>query len=71
MRRKVQAVVLGLLTGFILHAPLQAEEADEIQARCEAEANDAGISDAEEKADYVRECIAEMSQSQTGGSSQD
>lgn len=71
MRRKVQAVVLGLLTGFILHAPLQAEEADEIQARCEAEANDAGIADADEKAEYIRECIADMSQGQTEGSSKD
>jgi hypothetical protein len=71
MRRKVQAVLLGLLTSLVLHAPLQAEEADEIKARCEAEANDAGITDADEKAEYIRECIADLSQDQAGEPSKD
>lgn len=68
MPRKVQAAVLGLLASVILYAPLQAEEADDIKMRCESEATDAGISDADEKAEYIRECIAEMSQA---GSSKD
>lgn len=63
MRRKVQSVVLSLFASAILSAPLMAEEADEIQARCEAEAIESGITDADEKAEFIAECIADMSQS--------
>ncbi|MEJ2453088.1 MAG: hypothetical protein P8103_02885 [Candidatus Thiodiazotropha sp.] len=69
MRRKVQSVVLSLFASTILCAPLQAEEADEIQARCEAEAKEAGITDTDEKAEYIAECVAELSQSDSGSSS--
>jgi hypothetical protein len=71
MRCKVQPVVLSLLASVILSATLLAEEADEITSRCEAEATEAGIVDTDEKAEYVRECIAiaDLSQDQQGGSS--
>jgi hypothetical protein len=71
MRRKVQSLVLSLFASAILSAPLLAEEADEIKSRCEAEATEAGIIDTDEKAEYVRECIADLSQGQQGGSSND
>ena len=69
MRRKVQSVLLSLFASAILSAPLQAEEAADIQARCEAEAKDAGITDADERAEFIKECIAELSQSEAGGKS--
>jgi hypothetical protein len=69
MRRKVQSVVLSLFASAILSAPLLAEEADEITSRCEAEATEAGIVDTDEKAEYVIECIADLSQNLQGGSS--
>ena len=71
MRRKVQSVLLSLFASAILSAPLQAEETADIQARCEAEAKEAGIQDADERAEFIKECIAEMSQSQSGGKSND
>ncbi len=69
MRRKVQSVVLSLFATAILSAPLQAEEAGDIQARCEAEAKEAGIVDTDEKAEYIKECVVEMSQSGSGSTS--
>ena len=71
MRRKTQSLVLSLFASAILSAPLLAEEAGDIKMRCEAEATDAGISDADEKAEYVSECIADLSQGQSSGSSND
>ncbi len=73
MRRKLQAVVMSLIAGAVLSAPLHAEEADEIKARCEADAKESGIVDADEKAEFMKECIADLSQGQgrSGGSSND
>ena len=53
MRRKVQSVLLGLLVSASLNLPVQAEDAADIQARCEAEAKEAGIVDAEDKAEFM------------------
>ncbi len=73
MRRKIHAVVLSLIAGAVLNAPLHAEEAEEIKARCEAEAKESGIVDAEEKAEFIQECVADLSQGQqpSGGSAND
>ena len=71
MRRKVQSVLLGLLVSASLNLPVQAEDAADIQARCEAEAKEAGIVDAEDKAEFIKECVEELSQAGSGSSARD
>ena len=41
-------------------------DVDEITARCEAEAKDNGITDPDEQAAYVKQCVAEQSAGQPG-----
>jgi hypothetical protein len=66
MRRTIQMVTLAVALGLPFAALAQGMDMEEITARCEAEAKDNGITDPDELAEYVKQCVADLSASQPG-----
>ena len=64
MQRKLLVAVFAAMIGTASSGALVADE-DEFKARCTAEAENHGITDPDEYADFVEQCIADYSDGQS------